>query len=354
VRIGKKMKSNIVIKKYPEEHYYTFFNQNTGFFARIEENGHEEPFWSIHGPELLDVSITNWCDRSCLICYRNSNINGKHIVVEDYERILKQAKAADVFQIALGGGNPNQHPNFIKLLELTRSKYDIIPSYTTNGRGLTKDILKASKEYCGAVAVSAYNPFCEMKKAIELLGKYDIKTNIHFLLSSESVQVAIDWLNCPPKFLKGINAIIFLNYKPVGNNKNYKLLLSKSNKLQEFFELASKSEYSFKIGFDSCSVSGIVKYMDVESKYYEACEAGRFSAFISEDMKMYPCSFMEESFEGYDLRNKHIKDIWINGKSFIQTRNELKNATCFDCKFNTVCMGGCPIIKDINLCNENT
>lgn len=31
---------------------------------------------------------------------------------------------------------------------------------------------------------------------------------------------------------------------------------------------------------------------DVKPVFLESCEAARFSAFISEDMIMYPCSFM--------------------------------------------------------------
>ena len=152
-----------VIHKYPEEHYLTFFDRKTGYFARIEEKGYPEPNWSPKGPELMDISITDWCDRECDFCYRNANKSGKHMNVEDYEKILVQAQEMDVLQIALGGGNPNQHPAFVEILRLTRDKYGIVPSYTTNGRGLNSNILSASRDYCGAVAVSAYEPYSEQK-----------------------------------------------------------------------------------------------------------------------------------------------------------------------------------------------
>ncbi len=145
----------VIIKQYKEENYSVMFNQKTGALARIEKKGYREPKYSNHGPELLDISISNWCDKGCSFCYRDSNPSGKSISLKDYENILVQAKECDVFQIALGGGNPNQHPNFIDILKLTR-EYNIVPSYTTNGRGLTKEILEASKKYCGAVAVSYY------------------------------------------------------------------------------------------------------------------------------------------------------------------------------------------------------
>lgn len=148
------MNSDCIIKNYTKENYRVIFDRNSGFFARIESKGHCEPFWAQSGPELLDISITNWCDRNCSFCYRDSNTNGLHMSLEDYEFLINEAASINVFQVALGGGNPNQHPDFIKILEITRNKYSIVPSFTTNGRGLTKDILEAAHEYCGAVAVS--------------------------------------------------------------------------------------------------------------------------------------------------------------------------------------------------------
>ena len=40
------MDGNIVIKKYPEQHYSTVFNKSTGLFIRVEKKGFNEPFWS--------------------------------------------------------------------------------------------------------------------------------------------------------------------------------------------------------------------------------------------------------------------------------------------------------------------
>ena len=59
------------------------------------------------------------------------------------------------------------------------------------------------------------------------------------------------------------------------------------NKISQFFQNVQNCR-TLKIGFDSCSVSGIVEYMNVNKIFMESCEAARFSAFISEDMKMYP------------------------------------------------------------------
>lgn len=343
--------NSLVLRNYPHQKYKVIFNQQSGFFIRIEEKGEKEPFWAESGAELLDISITNWCDKECDFCYRGSNLNGKHISIEDYEKILKYASSNNVLQVALGGGNPNQHPEFRTILQITREKYDIVPSYTTNGRGLTPEILSDTKRFCGAVAVSAYSPYKDFKLAVENLLSYDIKTNIHFLLDSQSIETAINWLKSGNDFLNQCNAIIFLNYKPVGKNKSDKKLLKNSPLLEHFFNCVENYNETLKIGFDSCMVSGILthlKHVNIDS--LEPCEAGRFSAFISEDLKMYPCSFMIEHFDGEDLNNKDYMDIWLNSPLFKSTRSSLADKHCSTCSHQSNCLNGCPFLKEINLC----
>ncbi len=341
---------SLVFRNYPHQNYKVIFNQSTGFFARIEDKSFNEPFWAEKGPELLDISITNWCDNGCSFCYKRSDKFGRNMTLDDYKLIMEYASKSNVFQVALGGGNPNQHPDFIDIIRMTKENYNIVPSYTTNGRGLTDDILIATKKYCGAVAISAYFPYDELMNSLNILYEYEIKTNIHFLLSNNTIRTAIHWLKEDRSVLDKCNAVIFLNYKPVGRIKNNKLLLNNSSLIKEFFSLADL-KYPFKIGFDSCMVSGVVKNMkNVNSLYIEPCEAARFSAYISEDLQMYPCSFMNEYYKGEDLRKNSLTKIWTESKSFNETRKRLENNGCQSCVSQKLCLGGCPFLNIINLC----
>lgn len=346
-----KNKSHYVINKYPKEHYLTLFDRKSGFFARVEEKGYPEPLWSSKGPELIDISITNWCDKGCSICYRNSNTNACHMNLGEYETIMVQARKMKVLQVALGGGNPNQHPDFSEILRITKEKYGIVPSYTTNGRGLDRDILEASAKYCGAVAVSAYEPYKEMTNAIKALIKHKIKVNIHFVLTSNSIKNAINWLESPLPIMEVINAIIFLNYKPVGDNKSSSLLLKNSKMINDFFDLALHNKQPFKIGFDSCLISGITKYDHIPSICYEYCDSGRFSMYISEELKMYPCSFMVEKMNGIPITKNNILDTWVNNNLFVNMREREPKGKCINCNQYDACQTGCPIFPEINICN---
>lgn len=342
------MDGNIIINKCVEQHYSTVFNKSTGLFIRVEEDGFEEPFWAKSGPELIDISITNYCERGCEFCYRNSNSKGKHMDLKDYIKIIQQAKEVGTLQVALGGGNPNQHPEFIKILRETVN-YGIVPSYTTNGQGLTKDILDATKNCCGAMAISAYVPYeSYLSEVVNYVTSFQIKTNIHFLLNKNTVEKAISWLKNPPPFFKKINAIIFLNYKPI--NSSDELLLNKSHLIKDFFENVEDNKTGLKIGFDSCSISGILKYMNVNKVFYESCEAARFSAFISEDLKMYPCSFMVNSNAYGNLHSDTLIEIWKNNKFFKENREKILNVNCSSCVLRNECRGGCVFMDKINLC----
>jgi len=309
----------LITKYYPKEHYATVFNPNTGFFARIEDAGYEEPFWSEHGPELLDISITSWCDRACQVCYRNAGVNGKHMECGDYEHLLRQAASAGVMQVALGGGNPNQHPEFIHILEVTRKKYGIVPWY-----------------------------------AVRTLLSAGVTTNIHFVLDDHSIDTAILWLQDPPPILKTINAVVFLNYKPVGRRAAQPSILRNSHRLQDFFSLIEHAEHPFRIGFDSCMVSGVASYTSIDPSLYDACEAGRFSMFISESMMMYPCSFMDGKDKGEPADQVPLVTAWRNSDLFREFRESLLGHRCNDCCQSHICMGGCPIFEDVNICRSRT
>ena len=332
--------------------YTSFFDADSGFFARVPDRDRPEPFWSPHGPELMDISITNWCDMGCPFCYKSSTRRGHHMRLDDYKSVIDQAAQMGTFQVALGGGNPNQHPDFIEMLEYTRSK-GIVPNYTTNGRGLTSEILDATKRTCGAVAVSAYAPYLETEEAIRTLTGKGVKTNVHFILDAFSIETAIDWLQDPPDFLLPVNALIFLNYKPSGRKVYEERLLRHSDKLDRFFELATSPIRGLKVGFDACCVSGLFARTNANTNLVDACDAGRFSLYVSEDMRVYPCSFQAALAPGDQLDGKNtLHDIWVHSENVKSFRSYFASDRCGGCPHRSSCMNGCPIFDDLVVCGN--
>lgn len=340
--------------------YYTTFDDETGAYFRsnvMDKDGEmteTEPFMGDF-PHLIDVGVMGHCRHGlsgrCLasgtFCYQEGNeVTRENMSLEDYTQILKQC-SGKVQQFALGGrGDADCHEDFEEMLRLTRD-YDIVPNITTSGYLFDEDKAQITKKYCGAAAVSWYKtPYTY--KAIELLVEAGVTTNIHFILSSESIEEACGRLE-ERDFPPGISAVIFLLYKPVGNVNEDLVLQADNEYLERFFGLIDQADYPFGLGFDSCSTTGIVAYCkNVADECIEPCEGGRFSTYIDSDMKMYPCSFIQKDRFTVDLREHTILEAW-ESRAFEGFRQQFMDP-CPRCEKRVMCLGGCPSISSINLC----
>ena len=334
------------------------FNPDNGFYLRsgiFDDEGRDtgvDPFMRSF-PQLIDIGIMERCvcSNKCKVdCYQKAcDRTGENMSLDDYRSIMEQGKGK-IFQVALGGaGDPDTHEHFEEILKLTR-EYGIVPNFTTSGITFTKEKAEICKKYCGAVAVSWHNEDYTYK-AIDVLIKAGVKTNIHYVLSAKSIDEAIERLK-NNTFPEGINAIVFLLYKPIGLGKMENILTADNPKVKEFFKLVDKNDFEFKIGFDSCSCAGIVNNTEnVNLDSIDFCEGGRYSMYISADMNAMPCSFGNQDSKWYvDLRKNTIEEAW-NGEVFERFRNSLRNS-CPNCPKRNGCAGGCPICREVVLCNN--
>ena len=199
------------------------------------------------------------------------------------------------------------------------------------------------------MTLTLYHPYKHYEEIIAKLTDYGIKLNIHVILKSDTVEWLISWLNNSPLWFNNVNAIIVLNYKPIGGSE--KLMVRDSELLKMFYKSVADCK-SVKIGFDSCCVPGIVKWMNINPALVDSCEAARFSAFISEDLKMFPCSFMANTGHYGDLRQQSMLDIWQSHPAFMKHREAILHNTCSGCTHQKICNGGCVFMPYINPCGK--
>ena len=293
---------------------------------------------------------TGLCAKSGVQCYQNGlNQYEPNMTVEQFKSIVEQV-IGQTYQIALGGrGDVNKHEDFEEILKVCRDN-GIVPNYTTSGFDLTEREVELTKKYCGAVAVSEYrNKYT--RKAIKMFIDAGIKTNIHFVLGNNTIDEAIDKLK-NNGFDKGINAVIFLLHKPVGLGLDTNVLRMNDPRVEEFYRLIDENKFDFKIGFDSCNVPALLNLTkNLNKDSFDTCEAARWSAYITSDMKMLPCSFdNQEERWAIDLNTHSVKDAWYSDK-FEQFRDYFRNS-CPNCRHHADCRGGCPIRSQIVLCNR--
>lgn len=241
-------------------------------------------------PEFYDVKCTERCDGNCSFCYMDSTKDAVH-----YNNIIEKVKTffgtmdanQRPFQLAYGGGSPDEHPDFPELLRVTAEELDICPNYTSNGmfirdKKLTKTLISATKKYCGGVAISCHPHLKEYwEPASEKLLSAGIKLNFHIIISDkESIDRFVDIYN---KWSDRIDYFVLLPYSKQGRAKEEKkieweYLVEKlpSNKTQiafgaNFYPFLQKGGHDIKVSLYEPELMS--KFMDLK------------------DMSIYPSSF---------------------------------------------------------------
>ena len=79
-------------------------------------------------PECIDIKITNKCDLGCSWCHENSTFDGEHA---DLDNIPFIDSLRPFTELAIGGGNPIDHPGLQSFLSRLR-KRKIIANITVN------------------------------------------------------------------------------------------------------------------------------------------------------------------------------------------------------------------------------
>ena len=179
-------------RTFPEHNYRALhFNGKT---VRIALDS-SKPITELAYPEFYDVKVTSQCKGNCSWCYQSSVPTAKHPsgLVTRFRAFFHGFTRNQLpFQIAFGGGEPTSHPDFIPLLRAC-AEMGIIPNYTTNGMwtdwpsASALEILAATKELCGGVAVSTH-PHLERqwRNATELYLESGIHTNLHIIIGDRN------------------------------------------------------------------------------------------------------------------------------------------------------------------------
>lgn len=175
---------------FPEHNYKGIHINGKTIRIALDPN---KPIDELLYPEFYDVKVTSKCEGKCPYCYQDSIMDVEHptnIVKKFKDFYGPMTGNQKPFQIAFGGGEPTMHPDFVELMRVSYHM-GIIPNYTTNGMWVrdeekSKEIIEATKEYCGGVAVSTHPHLKNFwTKATDLYIENDIFTNLHIIIGDK-------------------------------------------------------------------------------------------------------------------------------------------------------------------------
>jgi hypothetical protein len=136
-----------------DEDHWTLFNRDTGMKVRVAFGEHEPA--SASAPELVDIKITDYCPFACTFCYVDSTKEGQHAPLADLITVAERLAAAEVFEVAIGGGEPTMHPDFKEIVDAFSSR-GVTANFTTKNLAWLKDaeLVEYLKPRVGAFAFS--------------------------------------------------------------------------------------------------------------------------------------------------------------------------------------------------------
>jgi MoaA/NifB/PqqE/SkfB family radical SAM enzyme len=274
---------NLVARKDPLNGYWTLFNRDNGNKIRLFLSPKQDKITKAFAPELVDLKITDFCDKRCSFCYQGSTKNGEHGNTNYINNVIYMLKKYQIFEVALGGGEPTAHPDFEKILRTCRWNY-VIPNFTTKTLDWLKNDTRRNEilSYAGGFAFSVNNNR-EVRELGFLLEKYGIDR------SRVQVQVidgvVSDWSF--PHILKECAyhnlALTILGFKPTGRGE--KFADHRQPYKFDWIEMVKKARHHgdyVTIGVDTLIVQ---KYQDAFreegiDEIFFTPEEGKFSCYI--------------------------------------------------------------------------
>lgn len=299
---------------------WAIFNTENGTKVRIYlTTDAEKSYDKASAPELVDLKITQFCPYSCPFCHQGSTKNGQHAPKELIFKIIRQLKKLGVFEIAIGGGEPTMHPDFIEILEYAH-KMGIVPNFTTNSVAWLKneDTLEAVSRYVGGVGVSTHTSsdvVNKVKKIRDALASVSKQWRVRPKVMAQHVLGTLPIMNTID-LMKGAMAsyipLLLLGYKNVGFGQN--VTPEDFTDFPTLLKLALSDNDSWcQISVDTAILNqfpDLLRVLDV-SELLATSEEGKFSCYIDAVTgEMGPSSYAPGQMEKLPTTYRGVKNLF--------------------------------------------
>lgn len=284
-------------------------------------------------PETVDVQINNWCDFGCPYCYQDSTVSQKDRMSPDMLRNILGSFEHVPYQVAIGGGEPAAHPEFIEILRTCR-EMGTVPNYTTAGHIWRGDVIEATNQYCGGVAIT-YHRHKGLDQFVERYRKWrgalTVPLSIHLLCQKGCAADLRDMTKLMKLLgLDDFRVTMLAYYPTTGRGRLDDLMLPGERNVDLPAAIADAVEAGVKIAFSE----GLLPYflsrpsLPVDTSAATAQE-GRFSCYIDARGRMGYSSFSEVS----DVTDGDYQKAWDD----LYFRTEPGYNPCGRCKARFQC-----------------
>jgi hypothetical protein len=265
-------------------------------------------------PELLDINITDFCDKGCSFCYRGCTESGKHADSYQLNMMIETFSKLGVFELALGGGETLCYPGLLPLLKRVKEHKMIANITTADIRSLRYvSFWNQLMEDTGGIglSVSSMDDFELLKRTVEQFwGKHthlSLRLTLHLIvggpLTEENLHEVIAYA--------GVSHfdILLLGFKHSGRGEKHKEWTLSSGFLKKVKEdnqyLSLAADTVFVVNYEN-----MMRDSGVDEKLYYKHE-GVVSKYIDAvSMKIGKSSYDEKTFKDFQM-TKYSKDNYL-------------------------------------------
>lgn len=283
--------------------FFTLFNTETG--AKLRFSKDFKNIIKSSSPELVDLKITNYCDKGCNFCYQNSCATAKKEISSNTYDILSALSELNVFEVAFGGGEITLIPEFWNVIFAAKEK-NIIPNFST------KDLNWLSNSYAAKVLDTVGGVAFSVLKADEInklktslkknnLNTYSNKFSIQFILDNPYNNESIE--NICKSCNENNFSLTLLGYKRTGRATNQYEKFD-SGFIKEIRKNCTRTSIDTKI---AKKYEKELEEQIEDIEYLVTKKEGDFSMYIDAvEMKMGPSSFCSEN----EMKKLYLRNQW--------------------------------------------
>lgn len=104
-----------------------------------------ERTWSENRLVSVLLELTYRCNLDCFFCYNDLSLRGTPLAFEQYDALLRDLAAMNVFTVVLSGGEPLAHPDFFRIGALAR-ELGFVVRVKTNGHAVRGELARRLRE----------------------------------------------------------------------------------------------------------------------------------------------------------------------------------------------------------------
>jgi len=249
--------------------------------------GYGGPFpGDVPAPRFMHIEITSRCNLSCKNCYVKPT--SEEMSGEEIKRVLDEAAAMRVFQVALGGGEPFLREDVFDIARHAVS-LGLVVTATTNGTRVKDDSRLAMFKQ---INVSYHGDLRVLERALDIVQRHT-KAGVNFTMSAGEVDALDDVVSlCRKRDIE----LLLMTLKPVDGNVEEQI-----DPTQVLTTAKELSRTGLKVAVDGLTCS--------------KCLAAQHFVDLAASGDIHPCSFIRRSMG--NVRTDSLEKIWKKRAAFV-------------------------------------